>query len=252
MSRFFYFLMVAALGFSLSGCASYFKRKECEKMNWFQYGYDKAMKGQRLQGDGFLQQCETAEAKIDYSGADQGFKAGMANYCKPEVAFQTGRNGDFFNESLCDMSGVNLLKAKHAEGVKSLCQPDHGKQKGASGWVYNNICPKELESGFLSTYRVGRKIHLQGVVKQKRSEIHTLDQQIRDSEREKNDLTIQLTAMGVASSIKNEEESESVKQRRQSLQSQLRSIKSRIQSHRSKQSQLEKEILSIESEIQSL
>lgn len=262
------FLGILLVGLLLSGCASYFKRKECEKTNWFDHGYQRAMSGQRLQGDGFLQECEKAEATIDYSAADQGFKAGMGNYCKPEVAYQTGKKGQFFNEKLCDGGGVNKLKTRHAQGVRDLCQPAQGRAKGATGWKYNNICPKNLEASFLRTYNGGRKIYLGGVIKSKRSEIHSLDQQINDYNRQKSELSGQLSRLGRSRTItrnrvfdaasgkyvesSSSQESEESKNRKSRLQRQIQSLNGKIRNSRNKQSQLRKEIATLEAEAQAL
>ena len=35
----------------LSSCASYFVRKDCEKKNWYQVGYDAALRGDRISND---------------------------------------------------------------------------------------------------------------------------------------------------------------------------------------------------------
>lgn len=268
MKRILFLSFLILIPFSLSGCASYFKRKECEKTNWFQHGYDRAMSGKRLEGDGHLQQCEKVEAKIDYAAADQGFKAGMGNYCKPDVAYQTGRKGDFFSENLCDMAGVNKLKERHAQGVRDLCQVSGGHQKGLTGWKYNNICPKDLEAGFLSTYNKGRKVYLSGVVRQKRSEIQSLEDQIRDHERQKTEVALRMASLGStrqvtktrsfdaaagryveASSVT---ENEEVKRQRDSLQSDLRSLDYKIENKRKQQSTLRGEISNLEAEAQAL
>ena len=244
------------------------KEKSVRKTNWFQHGYDTAMKGKRLQGDGFLQQCEKVEAKIDFAAADQGFKAGMGNYCKPQTVYQTGRKGEFFNENLCDGGGLKKLKAQHAKGVKDLCQPGNGHKKGASGWKYNNICPKELEAGFLATYNKGRKIYLSGVIAQKRSEIRSLEDQIRDHERRKTEVALRMASMGSTKQVtktrtfdraagryvetSSTSENEEAQRKRRGLESDLRSLNSKIESKRKKQATLRKEIHAVEAEARAL
>ncbi|MEO0335409.1 MAG: DUF2799 domain-containing protein [Pseudomonadota bacterium] len=259
-------LAVSAIG--LVGCASYFKRKTCEKTNWFDHGYKRAMKGKRLEGDDFLKQCEKVEAKIDYGEADRGFKAGMGNYCKPKTVYSTGRNGEFFNENLCDGGGLKKLKAQHAKGVRELCQPKNGKQKGATGWKYNNICPTELEEGFMSTYREGRKIYLEGLVKQKRQEIRSLDKQVRELNVQKAATTTRLLTMrrsketktvkrydakkGRYVTKKSSKESEESQRRRRDLESEISGFDRRIRDARTKQEKLRAEITQLETEAKAL
>lgn len=252
----------------LVGCASYFKRKECEKTNWFDHGYKRAMKGQRLEGDSFLKTCEKVEAEINYAEADRGFKAGMGNYCKPKTVYQTGRKGEFFNENLCDMPGIKKLKAQHEKGVRDLCQRKNGKQKGATGWKYNNICPAELESAFLSTYNVGRKIYLEGMVKQKKAEISSINDQIRDYNQQKRATNLQLVTMRKGKNVKrtrrydakkkrfveetNTTESEESQRRRSRLQSEISSLNRKIEQKRKKQADLRKEINELQTEARAL
>jgi hypothetical protein len=259
-------LVLLAIG--LSGCASYFKRKSCEKTNWFDHGYKRAMSGKRLEGDDFLKQCEKVEAQIDYGEADRGFKAGMGNYCKPKTVYSTGRKGEFFNENLCDGAGLKKLKVEHAKGVKELCQAKNGKQKGATGWKYNNICPSELEEGFLSTYRVGRKIYLEGQAKQKRQEIRDLDKRVREWNIQKAATTTRLLTMrkGKETKVvtrydpekksyvkkKTSTEDEATQRRRRELEGQLSGYDRKIADARRKQDQLREEITKLETEARAL
>lgn len=177
---------------NLMGCSSYFKRKECEAKNWYQYGFDLAMKGQRINNDDFVMECRKAEAEIQESQLDTGFKAGMSNYCKSEVVFQTGRSGEFLNLDLCDPGQSRSLRARHAEGVKGFCDARNAYQVGASGKVYNKICPPELEKAFVPEYQRGRKRYLQAMISETQGKTNDLERRTRESERETRNLQMQL------------------------------------------------------------
>src|SRR5690606_32021767 len=100
-------LVLLALCFIQLGCSSYFTRKGCEKVNWFQHAYNVAMDGKRLQEDGRLRECDKAETEINSAELDRGFKAGMEKYCKPETALAKGASGDSFNYDFCDGSQMS-------------------------------------------------------------------------------------------------------------------------------------------------
>lgn len=171
-----FFLLCLLL--SLTGCASYFKRKHCESINWFEHGKGVALKGQWLNSDPTVQECRRVEANIQESQLDQGFKSGMGKYCSNEQAYQTGKAGDFFSRDLCEGPQINALLNAHKNGVKDYCAKSNGQQAGASGKKYQNICPKDLESAFLGEYRKGRKRYVQTMIESRQAEIRDNDSKI--------------------------------------------------------------------------
>ncbi len=96
MKRVLLFLLML----SLTSCASYFKRKECESINWFEHGKKVAMRGEWLNSDKTVSECRKVEAHIQESQLDQGFKNGMERYCSPTAAYMTGKGGDLFSRDL--------------------------------------------------------------------------------------------------------------------------------------------------------
>lgn len=170
----------------LTSCTSYFKRKECEQVNWYDYGYNVAMSGKRLSNDNFVIECKKVEAEMSESQLDLGFKAGMSTYCKPEIVLATGKKGEFFNAEFCDPGQAKLLQQKHQEGVLQFCESNNGYSFGASGKVYNQICPKNLETGFLTEYKKGRKKFLNQSILENEQRLSKLNQ---DSQRIKDEKT---------------------------------------------------------------
>lgn len=157
-------ILLAILSLGLVSCASYFKRKDCEKKNWYNHGHSVAMSGKRLNEDNELRSCEKVEAEINYQELDLGFKSGMGNYCKEDTVLQTGKSGKKFNSSLCDSGKASRLKKIHQKGVRIFCRSKNGYKFGASGVKYNGICPEDLEDKFLSRYKKGRKKYLLGKI----------------------------------------------------------------------------------------
>lgn len=180
----------------LTSCASYFVRKDCEKVNWYQYGESVALQGRRLSGDEKIKTCEKAEADVDHVALDRGFKEGMANYCTPDTVFQIGKKGDFFNVEMCDGDQPRFLQKRHADGVKEYCAKGNGFPAGAQGRKYNGICPKELESVFLPEFNRGRKSFLNASIASNENRIDEIESTIRRLDSDRMMLMAQMSSMG--------------------------------------------------------
>lgn len=161
-----------------SGCASYFKRKDCEKTNWYQHGFDVAMSGKRLDADDHIKQCQKVEAKMSFTEMDTGFKAGMGKYCTGDNVFAVGKAGKPFAYEMCDGESSKKMKARYTEGLNIFCTPSNAYRFGSSGGVYLEVCPKNVEEAWLTEYRKGRKIWLTAVIGEKEKEVQRLDGEI--------------------------------------------------------------------------
>ena len=203
MQRLIFLTTLSILSISLLSCASYMKRKECEKVNWHEYGKKVAMEGKRLSSDKFIKECEAAEAVVKHDELDIGFKEGMNQYCQKDTAYKIGREGNDFNFRFCHRD-IENLKASHAKGLKDYCTPEGGYQAGSKGKTYRNNCPKDVEAAFLKKYRHGRSIFLQGEIRKKEREVIDIEDQIRRKEREQRNLQYQLTSLPKARVIRQE------------------------------------------------
>lgn len=177
-------VLMMLLAGSLTACASYFKRKQCEKTNWHDHGYNVAMSGKRLDADDFIKECQRVEAQFSFQEADQGFKDGMGKYCSLDGAFESGRVGKPFNFQMCDGLPMRSMKARFLEGTKIYCQTDNGYPVGASGASYENVCPKDMELSFLKEFRKGRKTYLGTFISEKEKEMADLQRDIDRREHE--------------------------------------------------------------------
>jgi hypothetical protein len=172
-------LALIILALNLVSCASYFKRKECEDTNWFQYGQDVAMSGRNLENDKFIGECRKVEAEIGESALDRGFKKGRASYCEPETAFATGKKGEPFASEMCDGGNLSSLRKRHSEGVREFCEPENGDPAGATGKPYKNVCPKNVEAKFLKEFNKGRKRYLAAEVVAREQQVADIENDIR-------------------------------------------------------------------------
>ncbi len=190
--KLFYFLIgFFVLSMFTTSCTSLIK-KSCESKNWYQHGYDLAMQGKRPAGDMTVEQCKKVET-ISEGELDRGFKAGMWDYCKPEIVRSKGKEGEFFNFDFCDPGQLGMLKQTHASGVKEYCATTNGFAAGAKGKPYNNICPKNYEPTFLKEFNKGRKSYLSARVKENKSRIEDLDKNSADLSQQKTQTQIQLS-----------------------------------------------------------
>lgn len=240
----------------LCSCASYFVRKECERKNWFDYGYQIAMSGKRLNSDHYLNECRKAEAEIQEAQLDLGFKSGMSNYCKPEVVLASGKKGQFFNSEFCDPGQVKLLTAKHSEGVHAFCEPSNGHSFGASGGSYNQICPKEKEEAFLKEYRKGRKKYLTASISENNNRIQKLNSEINTSNLKKANLEGELKIIEAVQLVRptpaTANQPDPTEEKKRDLRTKINKSDAELRSLNMNKTRLQESIYSMEKEVLTL
>lgn len=261
-------LILGLFAFNLSGCASYFTRKACEKTNWYQHGYDVAMAGKRLDADGFIKQCRQAKADINDMDLDVGFKAGMAKYCTLDNIYEVGKAGHQMSYDLCDGESQKKMRERFTAGVRVFCQESNGYHVGSSGQVYENVCPKDLETAWLKEYRRGRKTYLNEQIGQKENERRGLESQISDLENQQARLQRQQTSLLNARIVRHDrifdpktgtfvDQTQELPDphaagERQELEQQMSDIRWRIQQNRNKEDALNSQLDSMRAEMVSL
>ncbi|MFN7730218.1 MAG: DUF2799 domain-containing protein [Bdellovibrio sp.] len=179
----FFFLSFVLL--ATTSCTSYFKRKDCEKTNWFEYGQSVAERGQWLEADTYLNECRKVEADISASQLDLGFKAGREKYCSKENAFSMGRKGRLFAKDLCEGPELKLLLSQHLLATLEYCKQDNAHEAGLSGLPYLGVCPDHLEKKFMPPFRKGRLKFLEVSIteKERRVQSHATRARTLDSDR---------------------------------------------------------------------
>ena len=94
------------------------------------------------------QECRTADWR------EQGMRDALAGY--PRARFED-------NHEACAKAGVIPDQALYFEGwsqgIRQFCTPANGASWGRAGRAYRNSCPPELEAGFVSRYRDGRRVY---------------------------------------------------------------------------------------------
>lgn len=261
--------VLSSLLLSTVSCSSYFVRKGCEKVNWFQHAYDVAMRGIRLEEDTRYKECEKVETEINSAEVDRGFKAGMQNYCKLETAYSKGLEGlTIYNYEFCDSNLVPRLRTQFGEGLKKFCTPDYGYTFASQGGVYNQQCPKQTESAYLSKYNKGRQIFLRNKIASHESEIKGIDSEILIEQNRASQITYRISALPrtrvttktkkydeATKTFKEEtsvSEDPAITRQRRDLEYDLRGVNSTISSKQDEQRRLRAEIHTMQTELESL
>ena len=186
-------LLLVVSAISLASCASYFKRKECEQVNWFEHGKKVALSGSWLNSDPLLNECRKAEAEISETQVDLGFKNGVSVYCTPSRAEMIGKSGDLYSRDICEGPSINSLLAAFKKGQNDYCLKSNGYNAGVSGKKYQNVCSADQEKGFLPEYRKGRKSFLKTRVTDIAQEIETLGPKITSAQLNSANLNSRIT-----------------------------------------------------------
>ena len=171
-------LLLISLALSLASCASYFKRKQCEQINWFEHGKQVAMRGEWLNADRTVMECRKVEAEVSETQLDLGFKNGVSVYCTEPRAELVGKSGDFYARDICEGPTITRLLQAYQKGNRDYCQKSNGYNAGVSGKKYQGVCAAELEKNFMPEYKRGRKVYLSARVTDLTFERQTLDSKI--------------------------------------------------------------------------
>lgn len=84
------------------------------------------------------------------------------------IGYRDGVNGQrstrlLDHQDACMEHGVAPSRSEYMvgweQGVREYCEPNNGFHVGERGWTYNNVCPADLRSGFLSAYQQGRTLY---------------------------------------------------------------------------------------------
>lgn len=134
----------------VSGCAS-LSEDECRTADWREIGYADGSQGARTSR---LAEHRKACAKF-------GVRVGLDDY-----------------------------NIGHAEGVRRFCHGSSGFANGRQGYVYQGICPADLESEFLAGYDEGKEVHrleqqvnqLRGRISSHKSRLKKLKKRIKSRE----------------------------------------------------------------------
>lgn len=179
----------------LFSCQNWLTRQTCQKVNWYQRGFDEAMQGKGRRDDPEINRCEKAGYPVPDIQVDVGFKAGMTSYCRPDIVYNQGKTGRVWNDEFCDPLLVPDLLELHREGLHMYCAIDNAFAAGQTGDRYQNVCPAGMERDFLREFRKGRHKYLTASVAQKRKDLKRLGRELLNLEHDRADLNLQSSSL---------------------------------------------------------
>lgn len=237
----------------LTSCASALKKK-CENTNWHEYAHSVAMRGDRLDQDQFINNCRKEEVEINSATLDKGFKSGMKDYCRPQTAYDIGKNGGKLNKDFCDSNEFSVMIKKYQEGLNYYCSVDHSFELGASGKIYTGICSPENEKAWMPGYKKGRKQFLQLSIEQNKSKISQYDRELQLVNNELNRLTFQLSVLPKPEerynyTTKKFEVEDAYEFQRQNLNREIQDANFRLRSQQKEKSEVIEETHQLEKEL---
>lgn len=171
-------ILLAITASSVSGCASYLKKRSCEKTNWYEFGEKIALSGKWLNSNSSLNECRKLEADVDESELDKGFKSGVAQYCTVRNAEFNGRMGGKFSEDICNGPQLNSLVKSYNQGLMFFCSKENAHEVGLSGKIYENNCPTNMEQSFLIGYKKGRLVWAKQTLENKTNELISIEKDL--------------------------------------------------------------------------
>lgn len=241
---------------TMTSCTSALK-KQCESTNWHEYARSVAMRGDRLDQDQFINNCRKEEVEINSAVLDKGFKVGMKDYCRPQTAYEIGKNGGKLNRDFCDTHEFEMMAKKYQEGLGLYCSADSAFDLGASGKIYTGVCSPENEKALMPGYKKGRKQFLQLSINQNKSKILDFDREIQMMNQDLNRLTYQLSMIPQPEqrynyATKKYETEDNYEWQRDSLNTQIRQANEKLKNSQNQKSDLQKEIYQFEKELISL
>ena len=129
-------------------------------MNWSEYVTKNTSVGQDYKLKPVYLACQKVGHEFNNENLQGAYNKELVNYCQPSSVKTMGAKGLYFKYELCPELKEAELAPKHAEGVKSYCQKTNGYTAGKKGLPYNNICPEDLVTGFVSEFDRGRREYL--------------------------------------------------------------------------------------------
>ncbi len=142
-------ILLTGLISQLLACAS-MSKEECMTANWRSIGYEDGASG------------------------------------RPEMTVQAHRKACAKINITPDLP---LYQQGHREGVRVYCKNTRGAYDlGTSGGAYYQVCPADLEPGFLQAYRLGQELfNIQQDIDNAENKISNLESSIENLEQQKSD-----------------------------------------------------------------
>ncbi len=181
----------------LSACASHLNQQQCASMNWYQVGYNDGVAGQYQQDlHTAIQDCAKFGMTVDATRYQQGWQAGVKQFCQPEQAEQLGTRGQTYNP-VCPANLSAAFDQAWRHGLRRYCIPSSGYNLGRQGAAYPDFCAPDQVVKFRNAYDDGYRIYnaIQGLnqdINNLNSDLDRYQRQVHKQQRQIDDINQQL------------------------------------------------------------
>ncbi|WP_221799546.1 DUF2799 domain-containing protein [Oceanobacter mangrovi] len=131
-------LTLVSLALLVGGCSS-ISKSTCEEANYYQIGYsDGRQADSRSNFERYHNQCSEYGIATDREAYNQGYQAGLLEYCTIDNALWLGESGSRFRY-VCPAQQTAELEAYYNQGLRRYCVPAEGYQLGLNG-QQSSVC----------------------------------------------------------------------------------------------------------------
>ena len=258
VSKFLPYILILLLSI---GCSSALK-KQCKNTNWYKLGKNIALSGESIYADAFSKRCESKNVEVDTKARDEGYKAGLGEYCSKQSIYKKGKSGLSANIQICPEEIQKTRTSTYTKGLRLYCDPTNAYLVGSRGLPLNPICPEDLSKGYYRQYNKGRSIYLLEAIKKDRAELVEIKRELPKVERELSLKRQEFEVLDVVPDMNTEGESSAIdglniaktalNKRRNSLRNKINLLSRKVSKLENRKLLLETNISNAETEVKAL
>ena len=103
---------------ALAGCGAAMSEKDCRAANWYNRGFDDALRGQpKSTLDGYTRACSEYNVSLDRNAWWLGHEWGLATYCSIRPGYDIGRYGADYQNTCADRPGEAAFLTGYIRGL---------------------------------------------------------------------------------------------------------------------------------------
>lgn len=104
--------------FAFVACSSPEKSTVCQERDWYEIGRQRGVKGHQIQMEEFKLSCADSDAPANQALYQNGYRAGIVEFCTQENGFELGRRGQTLNH-ICPTNLFSQFKSGYFKGRKA-------------------------------------------------------------------------------------------------------------------------------------
>jgi len=183
MKQVFHLFITLLIIALFSGCAS-MSKKECMNANWESVGYSDGSRGAHYtQLEKHRQSCVEYQVVPDSAAYQHGWEQGIRRYCTIDNGYRAGQSGKTYN-NICPADVASDYISGWREGIRRYCTPENGLRHGLGGKRYSGVCPTDLEPAYRDFYQLGKDVRAaRGEHQKLERDVTRLEKQLANEKR---------------------------------------------------------------------